>query len=102
MVTVQLMKPASRKLKITLGPATSIAAADPSNSPVPIDPPTATIAIWPALSWCLKTVLRIAWFGLSHPGTYIRNRLYCQRLIRLGDFRNRTRPYFIAAHPTPS
>src|ERR1700686_3786494 len=28
-----------------------MAAAEPSSSPVPIEPPTATMAIWPALSW---------------------------------------------------
>ena len=50
-VTVQVMKAASRKVKMTAGPAASIAAAEPSSSPVPIDPPTATIAICPAVSW---------------------------------------------------
>jgi hypothetical protein len=51
MVTVQQIKPAKRKLRITAGPAISMAAAEPSNKPVPIEPPTATMAIWPALSW---------------------------------------------------
>jgi len=44
-VTVQVMNAASPKVRMTAGPAASIAAADPSNSPVPIDPPTATMAI---------------------------------------------------------
>ena len=39
------MKAASRKLKITAGPASPIALAEPSKSPVPIEPPTATMAI---------------------------------------------------------
>src|SRR5438105_15944137 len=51
MATVQLINAANAKLIITPGPAMLSAAAEPSNSPVPIDPPTATIAIWPALSW---------------------------------------------------
>ena len=49
--TVQLMKAASAKLRITAGPASSMAAAVPSSNPVPIEPPTATMVIWPALSW---------------------------------------------------
>jgi hypothetical protein len=36
---------------MTAGPAIWMAAADPSSSPVPIDPPTPTMAIWPAPSW---------------------------------------------------
>src|SRR4051794_11523956 len=44
------MNAASRNVRMTAGPATSIAAADPRSSPVPIEPPTATIAIWPAVS----------------------------------------------------
>src|SRR3954468_21911412 len=44
------MNAASRNVTMTAGPATSMAAADPRRSPVPIDPPTATIAIWPAVS----------------------------------------------------
>jgi hypothetical protein len=38
------------KLRMTLGPATLMAAAEPRSNPVPIEPPTATIAICPALS----------------------------------------------------
>ena len=45
------MKAASRKLRITAGPASSMAGAEPSRRPVPIEPPTATMAIWPALNW---------------------------------------------------
>ena len=40
-----------KKLRMTAGPASPIAGAEPSKSPVPIEPPTATMAICPALSW---------------------------------------------------
>src|SRR5579872_3370428 len=51
MATVQLMNAAAMKLRMAAGPATSIAAPEPSKSPVPMEPPTATIAICPAVSW---------------------------------------------------
>src|SRR5258708_38980027 len=51
MATVQLMKAAARKLRIAAGPATSMAAPEPRRRPVPMEPPTATMAICPAVSW---------------------------------------------------
>ncbi len=39
------------KLRIAAGPAISMAAPDPRRSPVPMEPPTATIAICAADSW---------------------------------------------------
>jgi len=39
------------KVRMTAGPASWMAAAVPNNSPVPIEPPTATMVICPALSW---------------------------------------------------
>src|SRR6266481_9707965 len=49
--TVQLMKAARMKLRMTAGPASSMAAAVPRRSPVPMEPPTATMVICPAVSW---------------------------------------------------
>ncbi len=51
MATVQLTKAAARKLRMAAGPAISMAAPDPRSSPVPIEPPTATMAICGAESW---------------------------------------------------
>src|ERR1700686_3407968 len=45
------MKAARMKLRMTAGPASSMAAAVPRRSPVPMEPPTATIVICPAVSW---------------------------------------------------
>src|SRR5579863_766923 len=45
------MKAARTKLRMTAGPASSMAAAVPRRSPVPMEPPTATIVICPAVSW---------------------------------------------------
>src|SRR2546426_1891700 len=45
------MKAARTKLRMTAGPASSMAAAVPSRRPVPIEPPTATMVICAALSW---------------------------------------------------
>jgi len=50
MATVQLMKAAARKLRMAAGPASSIAAPEPRRRPVPMEPPTATMAIWAAES----------------------------------------------------
>src|ERR1700693_2992512 len=45
-------------------PASPMALAEPSSSPVPIEPPTATMAIWPAVSWwrspCSSLRLRVS------------------------------------------
>src|ERR1035441_2741098 len=49
--TVQLMKAARTKLRITAGPAREMADAVPRSRPVPMEPPTATIVICPAVSW---------------------------------------------------
>src|SRR6202043_2415064 len=51
MATVQLIKAATTKLRIAAGPATSMAAPEPRSKPVPMEPPTATMAICPAESW---------------------------------------------------
>src|SRR5579864_9762781 len=51
MATVQLAKAAIRKLRMAAGPASSMAAPEPRRSPVPMEPPTATMAICPAESW---------------------------------------------------
>src|SRR5438105_9664104 len=84
--TVKLMKAASKKLRITPGPAISRAAADPNKRPVPIDPPTATIAIWPAPSWCRSPR---SWSSFSATGIrhLYQKLLWCQRDI-LSDLRN--------------
>jgi len=37
-------------------------------------------------------VLGIPWFGLKHPGTYIRKSRIAKDLFGLGDFRNRAGP----------
>src|ERR1035438_4200297 len=45
------MKAARTKLRITAGPAREIADAVPRSRPVPMEPPTATMVICPAVSW---------------------------------------------------
>src|SRR3954471_10410258 len=45
-----MMSAASTEATTTAGPASLMAAPDPSSSPVPMDPPMATIAIWAAES----------------------------------------------------
>src|SRR5215469_5463223 len=45
------MNAAATKLRMAAGPAISMAAPDPKSKPVPIEPPTATMAIWEAESW---------------------------------------------------
>src|SRR5436309_2624277 len=84
--TVKLMKAARKKLRITPGPAISRAAADPNKRPVPIDPPTATIVIWPAPSWCRSPR---SWSSVSATGIrqLYQKLLWCQRDI-LSDLRN--------------
>src|ERR1700723_881118 len=45
------MKAARTKVRRTAGPASEMAEAVPRSRPVPIEPPTATIVICPAVSW---------------------------------------------------
>ncbi len=67
MVTVQLMKPASRKLKITLGPATSMAAADPKQQPGTDRPAHRHHRHLAGAQLVLETVLGITGSGLIIP-----------------------------------
>src|SRR5882672_516383 len=50
------MNAARTQLRMTAAPASSMAAAVPSRRPVPIEPPTATMVICPALSWWRRPV----------------------------------------------
>src|SRR5882672_9057842 len=75
------MKAAARKLRMAAGPATSIAAPEPSRRPVPMEPPTATMAICPAVSWwrspsSLRGSGEVAGEGMLH---HIKNGLACLR-----------------------
>src|SRR5260370_30330445 len=65
MATAQLMKAAARKLRMAAGPATSMAAREPRRRPVPMEPPTATMAICPAESWWRRpsSLVCIWWMG---------------------------------------
>src|SRR5947209_2386237 len=50
MATVQAMRALSTNVRATAGPATWMAAPEPSSNPVPMEPPTATMAIWRAVN----------------------------------------------------
>src|SRR3981189_1366807 len=61
------MKAARTKLRMTAGPASSMAAAVPRRSPVPMEPPTATMVICPAVSWWRRPDSELADTGLAEP-----------------------------------
>src|SRR4029077_12313040 len=81
------MKAGSRKLTMTAGPAKSRAGAEPRKRPVPIEPPTATMAIWLAVSWWRSPCSSLG-LGVSDTQHVYQKRVQCPNGARQNDLRN--------------
>ena len=77
---------------MTAGPASSIALAEPSSRPVPIDPPTATMADLPGAELVTKSLLFVRRCAAPASGTYTRKATYVPKFKSGMTFVTRARP----------